>query len=456
MIDYLQIKDYISKNKNEIVNTLIELIKIPSISDTPYVKELCEHLKKLYSENDLIIEEGKEYLLAHCGNGIRTIGLFCHGDVVPASNDWTACKPFDPVVIGDNLFGRGSIDNKSAIAMSLFVVKMLKELNIPLKSKLTTFVGFSEETSMCDIKEYAKSNTPPDFSLVLDAGFPVYLGDKGILWLNCQKKERFENLISLNGGDAVNIILKTAEARVKYSLSLYEELKENKTLDISKEGSEILIKAEGISNHGAMPEGSLNAGFIILDALLNANSFSTHDKEILKPIASLLSEYYGKELDICSSDECFGKTTCTNGIISIQNGEIYFTLDIRYGSTYTHQGLLDKIESYMYKLGYEIKVIKDGEPKAESIDNKYVIACMNTYREHTKNYECKPRINAGGTYSRYLSNAIETGTTTKYDSCSLPAGHGQAHQPDEHISIEGLLEATEIITKMILSCDDIE
>lgn len=456
MIDYLQIKDYISKNKSKIVNTLIELIKIPSISDTPYTNKLYEHLKKLYNENNLIIEEGKEYLLAHYGNGTRTIGLFCHGDVVPASNDWTICNPFEPVVIEDNIFGRGALDDKSAIVVSFFVVKMLKDLNIPLKSKLTTFVGFSEETSMCDIKEYVKSNTPPDFSLVLDAGFPVYLGDKGMLWLACQKKESFEDLISLSGGDAVNIILKRALSRVKYSIPLYEELKENKALNISKEGSEILIKAEGISNHGAMPEGSLNAGFIILDALLNANSFSTHDKEILKPIASLLSEYYGKVLDICSSDECFGKTTCTNGIISIQNGEAYFTLDIRYGNTYTHQGMLNKIESYMDKLGYGIKVIKDGEPKAESTNNKYVIACMNTYREHTKNYECKPRINAGGTYTRYLSNAIETGTTTKYDSCSLPAGHGQAHQPDEHISIEGLLEATEIITKMILSCDEIE
>ncbi len=457
MIDYSkQIKEYVSKRKNEILNTLIDLIKIPSISDTPYTKVLCEHLKKIYNENDLIVEQGVDYLLAHYGSGEKSIGLFCHGDVVPVSNDWTACQPFDPVIKEGCLFGRGSSDNKSAIVISLFIVKMLKDLSIPLKSKLTTFVGFSEETSMNDVKEYVKSNTPPDFSLVLDAGFPVYLGDKGILWLGCSKNENLEDLISFNGGDAVNIILKRAKARAKYSLALYEELKKNEALEISREGNELLISAEGISNHGAMPEGSVNAGAIILNALLDANSFSARDKETLKPIASLLENYYGKGLDICSQDETFGKTTCTNGIICIENGTVYFTLDIRYGSTYTHQSLLNRVKSYMDKLGYDIKVLKDGEPKAESVDNKYVIACMKVYREHTKDYECQPRINAGGTYSRYLPNAIESGTTTKYDSCGLPNGHGNAHQPDEHISIDGLLEAIEIITKMILSCDELE
>ena len=456
MIDSSQIKKYISDRKNEIVNTLIDLIKIPSISFTPHSKALYEQIKKLYKENGLSIYEENGYLLAHYGNGKRSIGLFCHADVVGVSDDWTVCQPFDPVLIGDELFGRGAIDNKSSIVISLFINKMLKDLGIPLKSKLTTFVGFCEETTMDDIKEYVKSNSPPNFSLVLDAGFPIYLGDKGLLWLECSKEQSFEDLISLRGGDNVNIILKKATARVKYSLPLYEELSKNNAIRATKEQDRLLIMAEGISSHGAMPEGSKNAGFIVLDALLNAGSFSKNDKTILAPIVSLASKYYGEELGICSEDGTYGKTTCTNGILRIENGTVSFTLDIRYGNTYTHQSILEKVKCYMTKLGYSTKVLKDGEPKAESADNKYVVACMNTYKEHTRNYECQPLINAGGTYSRYLPNAIETGTTTKFNRCNLPVGHGQAHQPDEHISISGLLDAIEITTKMILNCDEIE
>ena len=37
----------------------------------------------------------------------------------------------------------------------------------------------------------------------------------------------------------------------------------------------------------------------------------------------------------------------------------------------------------------------------------------------------------------------------------MPAGHGGVHQPDECISVEGLLNAIELTTYMLLKCDEI-
>jgi acetylornithine deacetylase/succinyl-diaminopimelate desuccinylase-like protein len=46
--------------------------------------------------------------------------------------------------------------------------------------------------------------------------------------------------------------------------------------------------------------------------------------------------------------------------------------------------------------------------------------------------------------------------STKYPSVNLAPGHGAAHQPDEALSIEGLLEALEITVKMLIECDKIK
>jgi acetylornithine deacetylase/succinyl-diaminopimelate desuccinylase-like protein len=115
--------------------------------------------------------------------------------------------------------------------------------------------------------------------------------------------------------------------------------------------------------------------------------------------------------------------------------------------------LVSKIASIFEEQNATVKVLKDGEPKAISADNKYVQVAMQAYREHTGNFDAQPRISVGGTYSRYLESSFEVGMTTKWNDFGLPSGHGGAHQADEHTSISGLIDATEIIFKMIFKID---
>ena len=75
--------------------------------------------------------------------------------------------------------------------------------------------------------------------------------------------------------------------------------------------------------------------------------------------------------------------------------------------------LVSKIASIFEEQNATVKVLKDGEPKAISADNKYVQVAMQAYREHTGNFDAQPRISVGGTYSRYLESSFEVGMTTK-------------------------------------------
>lgn len=454
MIDN-QIHEYIQNNKEQILKDYINLLKIPSISDTDGAKYTLSYLKELYEQNTFECDLHEDYLLSHYKKGKKTVGLFAHADVVPVDDKWTVTSPFEPKIVDGELYARGALDDKSAIIISLYALKIIKELNIPFNSSLLCFAGANEETSMNDIISYTNTHTPPDFSLVLDAGFPVYYGDKGMLWLLLTKHDTFEELIDINGGSAYNIILGEATATVKYSSKLFTELSQNESIKVSKGDNAIKIYAKGISSHGAVPYGSINAGGIILEALLNAKSFSQCDKEKLSFITKLLTTYDGETLGIKSYDEIYRDTTATNGIIKIENGKLVFSLDIRYGSTFTPNSLVSHLKDLFEKENISFEVAKSGEPNHTDINNPHIMACIKAYRDYTGDCEAAPKINAGGTYLLFLPSSVEVGTTTKYNSCNLPQGHGGAHQPNEHINIEGFFEALEIIVKMLIECDKI-
>ena len=448
------IKKYIQEHKNDIINDLCEIVRIPSVSGTLYCADALKRIKTLYEKNGFCSELYEDYLLSYYKNGEHTIGLFAHADVVEASGPWKMCQnPFEPTVSDGLIFGRGVLDNKIAVILSLYAMKIIKELKIPFDSSILCFSGSNEETTMQDVKNYAKSHTLPDFSLVMDAAFPVYLGDKGMLWLECTQDRELCDLVDIFGGTAVNITLGKANARIKYTKSLYDELKERKELFVARENDEIVIEAIGVSNHGAMPYNTVNAGGMILSALFESSSFAACDKKSLKLLHSLLTSYDGAPLGINAYDEVFRDTTVTNGMLRVENGKLKFTLDIRYGKTYSTARMLEKIGSVLSENGISYEIKKYGEPSAISRDNKYVQACMQAYKEFTSEENAEPRINAGGTYSRYLPSSCEIGTTLIWQSVNLPSGHGGAHQADEYISIDGFLSALELIVKMLIECD---
>ena len=169
MINYKdKIHNYIINNKDEIIAILKELVKIPSVRgeaspDAPFGKdcaEVLEYTERLYQKNGFETEPDKDggYLLSYFGEGQKSLGLFAHADVVPVEDDWILTPPFEPIEKDGFLLGRGVLDDKSAIVISLYCAKMLKELNIPFNSRLVCFIGANEESGMEDISSYVKKH----------------------------------------------------------------------------------------------------------------------------------------------------------------------------------------------------------------------------------------------------------------------------------------------------------
>lgn len=436
-----KIHDYVMEHKREIVDTLKALVKIPSVRGAaepaaPFGRGCAtalEYTERLYSQNGFATEWNKEagYLLSYFGSGERTLGLFAHADVVDVSEGWVHTTPFEPVEKDGYLVGRGVLDDKSAVVISLYCAKILKELSLPFHSRLVLFTGSNEETGMADIEKYGQDRAAPDFSLACDTAFPLYRGDKSGMNLWATMNTRLQDIEDFRGGNSMNIILGSASATVKGET----------------------VTATGISRHSALPEGSENAGYLLAKGLALREDICPADREQMALLAEVLEKYYGEIYGIEHCDEC-GRLTCTNGVIKTENGRLILGLNMRFGLSADTEQIKSRIVSFFEK--HNCTVAFEEEKKGYVIPEShlYIQACLKAYRAFTGEQSPAVYINAGGTYARKLPCAAEIGTTLKW-GCpeSTPPGHGGAHQSDECISVDGFLEALELTVQMLLECD---
>ena len=167
-----------------------------------------------------------------------------------------------------------------------------------------------------------------------------------------------------------------------------------------------------------------------------------------------MTEYYGEVFGIENNDPDFGRLTCTNGIAEMIDGKISLSFDMRYGKSADMKAVKKKITRYFADSGWSVEFIYESAPWITPIDNPYLSACLKVYKEFTGRENPPVYVNAGATYGAHLPCAVEIGAQVwKNPTFNLPDGQGGAHQPDECISIDGMLEALEITVQMLLECE---
>lgn len=416
---------------------------MPSVRDTacpnaPFGRDcaqILEQIATLYASNDLSTELNRPggYLLSRYGSG-KTIGLFSHADVVAVHQDWLHTAPFEPLEKDGYLIGRGTLDDKSAIVISLYCVKIIRELGIPFHSELVMFTGSNEETGMADMDSYLESHTPPTFSLISDTAFPLYRGDKCGMNFHVLFRTSLKDIQSFSGGTAMNITLGEATATVHGEV----------------------FQESGISRHSALPEGSVNAGFLLAQKLLACDSICESDKKQMQLLAHILENYYGEVFGIEHADEC-GKLTCTNCMITCEGGKLNLGFNMRFGLSADTDRIRRAIRTFFAQYDCDVEFEPEKRGYLTPVEDPFIQACLTAYRDFTGVFHPQVHINAGGTYGRKLPRSAEIGTTLKWGIPEgTPAGHGGAHQPDECIHMDGFLEALELTVQMVLACDRVE
>lgn len=437
------IDSYINSHRDEIINDLGELVEIPSVRscelpDAPYGEQCKLALDKsleLFKENgfEVRIAKSKKYIISEYGQQEKTIGLFGHCDVVAADGEWLYGEPFKLTERDGFLIGRGCNDDKSGIIQMLYATKMIKDLNLPLKNKLIFFVGACEEDGMDDIVDFVNNEKMPDLSIVLDGEYPYYSAEKSRACIMLESCIPFEKIKDMRGGKCYNVILNSVD--IEY-----------------QDGSRLAVNGTG--GHAGHPEGSENALVLYVENVSENENISPSDKAVLRDVHRILGDYYGSGLGIDQIDSFWGKLTCANGIVRMNNGRLQISLDIRFGQTISCETLLTMIQERLigrwqivesaFSTGYVI----NEESKAAMI--------MRDVYSSLAGLKCvSGKKTAGGTYSKFLKNSFSIGTIMPHPELKhgFKEGHGDVHSPDEAMSEKGFLEAIKTLAVMILEID---
>ena len=463
-----QIDAYLAAHRDEIVQTLFELIHIPSVKAEPKPHapfgESCaaalEAAHRLYEREGLATKKTDSYALAYYGSGAHTLGVFAHSDVVPVNEaDWTVCAPFEPVVRDGFVYGRGSDDNKSGIVASLYAVKMLRELELPFDGKLMLYIGSNEESGMADIAEFVKNEPMPDISLVPDGGYPFSYGEKSILRLYLTSKTAFREVIDITGGKAVNMVLDQVEAQIVDKPRLWDELiritADDDCITVDRAGDRITVTATGVAAHAAHPADGVNALDILAEVLGKCQSLCENDRAVFGRISALLADCNGASLGVPLTDPAFGALTAANGVVRTESGKLSLSFDVRFGNSSTCQDVLAAIKQHTSD-HWEVQNVRATDGFLLDVNGETPMKILDVYRTVSGQTDAAPFLMGGGTYARHLKNAYSVGTVAWYKCKNpvLPKGHGGAHQSDEFLCIDAFLEAIKILTATIVECGE--
>jgi acetylornithine deacetylase/succinyl-diaminopimelate desuccinylase-like protein len=163
-----------------------ELVRIPSISALPQHAADCRRaaewivadLDRIGMDHaEVISTDGHPIVYAdwlHAA-GAPTVLVYCHYDVQPVDPlELWATPPFEPVVRGDRILGRGVADDKGQLHLHLQAAEALLASRGRLPVNLRFVFEGEEESSSAHLDAWLETNRErlaADFALISDTGF---------------------------------------------------------------------------------------------------------------------------------------------------------------------------------------------------------------------------------------------------------------------------------------------
>ncbi|MCD6117414.1 M20 family metallo-hydrolase [bacterium] len=232
------------KEKSDYIKSLLTELGFDSIEE---VDAPDDRVPAGYRPNLIAIMNGKDTA--------QTIWIMSHMDVVPTGDreKWDT-EPFEAVVKGDKIYGRGTEDDQQGFVSSFLAVKALIEEGVVPEHNIGLVVVADEESGskygiQHVIKEKKEIFKPDDLIIIPDAGDPegitIEVAEKSILWVKCETQGKQTHGSTPEKGKnahkaAAHLIVKMNELYKKYDkndplydppISTFEPTQKEKNVD---------------------------------------------------------------------------------------------------------------------------------------------------------------------------------------------------------------------------------
>ena len=365
------------------------------------------------------------------GQGEETFGVLGHLDIVPLGEGWTK-DPLKVTLENGYIFGRGVMDDKGPALAGYYALKMIRDLNIPLKKRVMLITGCDEESGMECMNYYVDHAEVPQMGFVPDANFPVIYGEKGGLHVGLVSSDATV-IKKLHAGSRPNIVIGKADVTVDVMSYQQEDLfkfycaTQGVKGSIKRSEDGVTLHIDGAFAHAAMPYNGVNAAVLLLNFIGEA-----YDDQLSKDLYFLLKDWMGKPVGIEKDGLYMSFLTMNTGIVNMENNETDILIDIRYPNDAACANLTSNIKA---------ENRGDSKPLFVDPDSRLVKDLMSVYQKYTGDTFSCPITIGGGTYARKFENFVSYGPELPNEVIETDAFVGGCHQRDEGIKLDNLLQA---------------
>lgn len=459
-----EIEAFIDSHKEEMIGDICTLCRInsektPYVEGKPYGEGAFEALQAA-----LAMVEGYGFTITNYDNYVgtadmndkeRQLDILAHMDVVPAGEGWSVTEPYEPVVKGGKLFGRGTADDKGPAVAALYGMRAVKELGIPLSKNVRLILGTDEECGSSDIAYYYEKEKEAPMTFSPDAEFPVINIEKGRLeghfHVNFQESGELPRLVGMEAGIKANVVPGKAKAVVEgVDLETLErvsgEMKEETGISFTFEGNfpEIRITAKGEGAHASTPQEGKNALTGLLLFLTRLPLAPCPKMDGVKALAELFpqGDTWGRAAGIAMEDELSGALTLAFTMLNISEKGLEGVFDSRCPICANEENVLGAVKKNMAAKGVTLDTDTMIPPHHVDGNSHFVKTLLACYEEYT-GLKGSCESTGGGTYVHHLENGVAFGA-------ALPGTDNRMHGADEFAVVDELLVSAKIFAQAIV------
>lgn len=473
------------KYGGDAIRTLGELVAIPTVAQDGVANHRNKNFIRFEKKIRTLAKQfglayrnidQRVYEISVTGGDGALIGLHAHADVVPANQanwrlpDGKQLDPFKMTRIDGKLYGRGTQDDKNAIVVVLYAMRVFKEERIYLWNDVKLLIDTTEETSSSAIPYYLQRNAVPDYNIALDGSYPVVIAEKGFALIETKFPVRKGvsgelEFVSLSGGLAGNQIAARSEAMVLSdnpsatlnSLNLLahrfsQQHGNNFQIVNSLVNDAVLVSLRGVSAHSSAPQSGVNPVPRMLMFIHAATQTLAVSRNHITDAAMYAADnwgmgYLGEQFGIAYRHDFMGPLTAAMTKVALDQQALSIVVNLRIPAGQPIDALEARTRKRIQQWQAQTGVALDlswlaKEPMYRDPQGQWVNALLDIASETL----ALPRqfgSSAGGTSIHFLPNGVQFGL-------SMPNQKYTGHTANEHKTIDQFLIDLQIVTEMLV------